>query len=153
MLVCRHPNGSTRNVWVKNFFDARSWNKTFFSHKYIILAMLTLENKVNSLFFHLYHFLIARVGFTRLRYTRPSNKLLEGLFDPGTFFYCFRKYREIYVYVALLWMFVWSVYLSAFLVILGDFCEAKFIRITSLIFPIVIWSYVTPFPNWRQKDK
>ena len=50
-------------------------------------------------------------------------------------------------------MFVQSVSLSAFIVILGDFCEAKFIRGTSLIFPIVIWSYVTPFFNWRQKDE
>ena len=115
--------------------------------------MLTLESKVNSLFFDLYHFLIARVGFTRLRYTRPSNKLLEGLFDPGTFFYCFRKYRETYVYVALPWMFVRSVYLSDFLVILGDFCEAKFIRSTSLIFPIVISSYVTILTGVRKTNR
>ena len=50
-------------------------------------------------------------------------------------------------------MFVRSRFLSAFIVILGNRCEAKFIRGTSLIFSTVIWSYITPFLNWRQKDK
>ena len=48
MLVCRHPTQSTRNVRVKKIFDAHSWLFSF-SHKYIILAMLTLESKVNFL--------------------------------------------------------------------------------------------------------
>ena len=103
--------------------------------------------------FWLFLAIVLCAGFTRLCYTRPSNKPMEDLFDRGTFFYCFCKYRNLYLYVALLWMFVQSVSLSAFIVILGDFCEAKFIRGTSLIFPIVIWSYVTPFFNWRQKDE
>ena len=41
--------------------------------------------------------------------------------------------------------------LAAFIIILGYFCEYKFIRGTSLIFPTVIWSYVTPCLNWRWK--
>ena len=42
-------------------------------------------------------------------------------------------------------MFLRGGFLSAFIVILGDFCEVKFIRCTSLIFSTVIWSYVTPY--------
>ena len=48
-------------------------------------------------------------------------------------------------YVALLRMFVRSEFLSAFILILGDFSKAKFIRDTSLIFSIVIGSYVTHY--------
>ena len=50
-------------------------------------------------------------------------------------------------------MFVWSAFLSVFIVILGDFSEAKFIRGISLIFSSVIWFYVPQFINWCQKDK
>ena len=42
-------------------------------------------------------------------------------------------------------MFLRGGFLSAFIVILEDFCEVKFIRCTSLIFSTVIWSYVTPY--------
>ena len=38
MLVCRHPIESKNTLAKKKFFDAHSW-KTFFSHKYFILAM------------------------------------------------------------------------------------------------------------------
>ena len=56
--------------------------KNFFSHKYIILAMLALDSKVNFLFFLLHHFVVVRVGWypvlctgsTRLRYNRSSKK-------------------------------------------------------------------------------
>ena len=44
----------------KKFFDACSWKKIF-GHKYIILAMLTLEDKVNLLFFLPHHFLVVRI--------------------------------------------------------------------------------------------
>ena len=63
----------------KNCFDAHSWKIFFFFHKCIMLAMITLESKVNFLFFLLYHFLVVPVvlvapivpnvlwaGFTRL---------------------------------------------------------------------------------------
>ena len=50
-------------------------------------------------------------------------------------------------------MFVQSGFLSAFIVILGDFCKAKFIRGTSLIFCTVFSSYLMPFLNWHQKRK
>ena len=40
-----------------------------------------------------------------------------------------------------------------FILILGEFCEAKIIRGTSLISSTVIWSYVTLFLNWRQKEE
>ena len=62
MLVCRHPTGSTRNGLVKKRFWCSFLKKTFFSYKYIILAMLTLENKVN--FFLLHNFLVVRVVLT-----------------------------------------------------------------------------------------
>ena len=39
----------------KNFFDAHSWKKKI-CLKYIILAMLTLQSKVNFLLFLLHHF-------------------------------------------------------------------------------------------------
>ena len=66
-----------------------SFLKKFFLVKYIILAMLTLESRVNFLFFLLHHFLIVRIvltflthcplrRFTRPRYTRPSNKPMKG---------------------------------------------------------------------------
>ena len=35
----------------------------------------------------------------------------------------------------------------------NDFPKVKFIWGTSLIFSTVIWSYGTPFLNWRQKDE
>ena len=40
--------------------------KKNFSHKYIILAMLTLESKVNFLLFLLHHLLVIRVVLTFL---------------------------------------------------------------------------------------
>ena len=60
--------------------------KNFFSHKYIILAMLALDSKVNFLFFLLHHFLVVPVGWypvlctgsTRLRYNRSSKKTMES---------------------------------------------------------------------------
>ena len=61
--------------------------------------------------------------------------------------------RTLYVYIALLQIFVRSGFLSVFTLILGDFCEVKFFRGTLLIFSTVIWSYVMPFLNWRQKDE
>ena len=65
-LVCRHPTESTRNLRVKNLFLMLVPEKLFFSHKYIILAMLTLESKVNFLFFLLHHFSIVRIVLTFL---------------------------------------------------------------------------------------
>ena len=62
------------------FFDAHSWKKCF-SHKYIILAMITLQNKVNFLLFLLHHFKcsycidffthcpLRRFHYTALQYT------------------------------------------------------------------------------------
>ena len=56
------------------------------SHKYIILAMLTLESKVIFFFFLLHRFSFVHVavlptvlcaGFTRLRYTMRSNKPIK----------------------------------------------------------------------------
>ena len=41
MLVCRHPIGSTRNVRVKKIIRC-SFLEKIFSHKYSVLAMLTL---------------------------------------------------------------------------------------------------------------
>ena len=50
-------------------------------------------------------------------------------------------------------IFIRSEYLSALIKILGDFCKAKFIWGISLIFSIVIWSLVTSFFTWHQKDE
>ena len=46
MLLYRHSAGSTRNVRVKNVFERSFLKKRFFSHKYVIQAVLTLESKV-----------------------------------------------------------------------------------------------------------
>ena len=46
-----------------------SFLKKFFSHKHIILAMLTLESKINFLFFLWHHFLVARVVLTFLNHS------------------------------------------------------------------------------------
>ena len=91
MLVYRYLAGSTRNVLAKKCFRC----------SYTILAMLTLESKVDFLLFFLHHILVVRVvltflptvlsaGFTRLRYNRPSNKPMEKYLTPdGCFmFYC-----------------------------------------------------------------
>ena len=95
MLVCRHPTGPTRNVRVKKIFWCSFLKKNFLVTNIlphmISLAMLTLHSKVNFLFSLLHHFLIVRIfltflflptalcaGFTRLRYIRPSKKLMEG---------------------------------------------------------------------------
>ena len=65
MLVCCHPTLSTGNGRVKkNFFMLIPEKK--FNHKYIVLAMLTLESKVNFLFFLLHHFPIVRIVSTFL---------------------------------------------------------------------------------------
>ena len=50
----------------KNVFEAHSWKKIFFSHKYIFLATLTLESKVNFLLLLLHHFLAVHVVLTFL---------------------------------------------------------------------------------------
>ena len=47
-----------------NFFWCSFLKKIFFGHQYIILAMLTLESKVNFLFFLLLHFLVVCVALT-----------------------------------------------------------------------------------------
>ena len=51
-----NPTGSTRNMRVKQFFWCSFLKKKFFSHKCIILAMLSLESKLNFFFFLLHHF-------------------------------------------------------------------------------------------------
>ena len=61
-------------------------------------------------------------------------------------------HRQATLYVAVIRMFVPSRFLSAFMVILGDFYKTKFIWGTSLIFSTFIWSYVA-FSYWRQKDE
>ena len=70
MLVCRHSTGSLRNAQVSFFFFffflMLILKKKSFSYRYIILAMITLENKVNFLFFLLHHFLILRIVLTFL---------------------------------------------------------------------------------------
>ena len=58
MLAYRHPTGSTRNVRVKKIFLMLIPQKKIFYHKYITLAMFTLESKVNLIFFLLNHFLV-----------------------------------------------------------------------------------------------
>ena len=46
MLVCRHPTASTRNVQVKSFSWCSFLKESFFSHKYITLAMFTFLLRV-----------------------------------------------------------------------------------------------------------
>ena len=85
MLVCRHPIGPTRNLWVKKFFLMLIPEKqNLFSDIYMILAMLTLQSKVNFLFFLLHHFLFVRVVLTLLTHCplwkfrqTPLNQQLE----------------------------------------------------------------------------
>ena len=81
--------GLQGTCWSKNFFDAHSL-KIFFSHIYIILAMLSytqLGEKSKLLTLSSASFLVVVLtflptvlyaGFTRLRYNRPSNKSMEG---------------------------------------------------------------------------
>ena len=83
MLICRHPTGSTRNV----FWPAK---KFFWCSFLFILAMLILESKVNFLFFLLHDFLLSAVfctDFTTLRYTRSSNKSMQS--------WCCKRLRDI----------------------------------------------------------
>ena len=63
---CCHPIGSTRNMLVKKILILFP-EKPFFRHKYIILAMITLESKVN-LFFPLQYSLVVFVVLTFLAY-------------------------------------------------------------------------------------
>ena len=73
------------------------------NQKYIILTMLTLDSKVNFLFFLLHQFLVVRIaliflptvlcaGFTRLRYNNVQYRLcftkvseIGGIFDKSAF--------------------------------------------------------------------
>ena len=75
MLVYRHPAGSTGNWRVKIFFWHIFLKKNFFCHKYISLAMLTLQSKINFLFFLLLHFLIGRIVLSFLTHCPPQVSL------------------------------------------------------------------------------
>ena len=70
MLVCRHPTRPTRNVRVKKKFWCSFLKKKFLVTNILphmtSLAMLTLQSKVNSLFFLLHHFLIVHIVLTFL---------------------------------------------------------------------------------------
>ena len=76
MLACCNPTSSTRNTHVKKCFDAQSW-KIFFSDKYIVLAMLTLESKVNFFLFNLHNFLVICFVLTFLTHCSYMLQQLE----------------------------------------------------------------------------
>ena len=50
------PDRVYKKLAGQTFFLMLILEKNFFSHKYIILAMITLQNKVNFLLFLLHHF-------------------------------------------------------------------------------------------------
>ena len=74
MLLCYHPTGSTRNVRIKKKKRKCLFlKKNFFSHKLVILGMLTFESKVHFLLFLTHNFLVACVVLTFLTHCRQRN--------------------------------------------------------------------------------
>ena len=81
----------------------------------------------------------------RVRFKKSSQRTHTG-------YLCLLQYFQLYCSTCsiqgrfFLFLFSWDRSIEPFV-------KTKFIRGTSVIFSTVIWSYVTPFLNWRQNDE
>ena len=106
----------------------------------IRLKKSSLQKRTGYLCLLQYYQLRSSTGSTQGFFFVPENK---------HFYFHGTHHVERTLYVAVLRIFFWNGFLSAFMVIVGDFWEARFIWGTSLNFSTVIWSYVT---SWKTNE-